>query len=150
MITDKLTTLCTAVALNTGGAGNYVLGDSIDIGTLRDIGQGTEMFLVVTVETTLTSGGSATLQIALTSDAVDPNNASTATVHATSAVLAVADGSAGVNLLTVQIPWEGAAYERYLGIRQITAGAAFTGGKINAFFTPTPSSKRVYAEYAGL
>jgi hypothetical protein len=150
MITDKLTTLCRAVALNTGGAGSYVIGDAIDIGDLRDIGQGTDLYLVVTVETTLTSGGSATLQIALTSDDAAANHATTSTVHATSAVMAVADGAAGASILTTTIPWEGAAYERYLCIRQITAGAAFTAGKINAYLTPTPSSKRVYAEYAGL
>lgn len=149
MITDKLATFCNAVALNTGPAGNYLIGDVINLETVRDIGQGQPIFLVVTVETTATSGGAATGQFKLVSDAqvaIDPD---TATVHASSAAFAVADMVAGTNLLTVVIPMEGAAYEQYLGIVQTTGTAAFTAGKVNAFLTLDVSKWKALTSQVG-
>lgn len=148
MISDNLTTFCSALALNTGGVAGYALGETIDMGNLRDIGQGTMLYLVISVAATCTSAGSATAQFALVSDAVDPILPASATVHMETPVFAVAALSAGTNLITVAIPWEGPTYERYVGIRQTTGGAAFTGGTINAFLTPTPQSNRAYADYS--
>jgi hypothetical protein len=70
MILDKRNEFCDAVALNTGGAGTYLLGDQIDLGVARDMGNGEPMYLVITVATLPTSAaGTATAQFTLASDA---------------------------------------------------------------------------------
>lgn len=136
MILDKRNEFCDATALNTGGAGTYLIGDQIDLGAARDVGNGQPVYLVITVDTLPTSGGSATAQFSLASDAsasiaVDGS----ATVHLQTKAFAISEMAAGTVLAAIALPMEGVAYERYLGILQTTGTAAFTGGKINAFLT---------------
>jgi hypothetical protein len=136
MILDKRNEFCDAVALNTGGAGTYLLGDQIDLGTARDMGNGEPMYLVITVDTLPTSGGSATAQFALASDAsASIATDGSATVHLLTKAFAISEMAAGQVLAAIALPMEGVAYERYLGILQTTGTAAFTAGKINAFLT---------------
>lgn len=147
MITDRLNTFALATALNTGAAGTYLVGDVIDLGTARDIGQGNPIYLVVQVDTTATSGGAATLQIKLASDAQAAiATDGSATEHVVSPAIAVASLTAGKRILVVAIPFEGNVYERYLGILQVTGTAAFTAGKIDAFLTQTPSVWKAMAD----
>ena len=147
MMHDKLTTFAKATALNTGGAGTYLVGDVIDLQSSTDIGQGHPLFLVLNIKTTATSGGAATAVFSLASDAqaaIATNG--TATVHVASGVRALASMSAGSNVMKVIIPMEGNVYERYVGILQTTAGAAFTGGTIDAFLTINPSGWKALPE----
>jgi hypothetical protein len=135
MILDERGEFCDAIALNTGGAASYLVGDVIDLGgTSQDIGTGEPLYLVIQVDTTATSGGAATGQFHLCSDAqaaiaVD----GTATYHFSTGAIPVATLVAGYQVCAVRLP--SGAYERYLGIVQTTAVAAFTAGKINAFLT---------------
>ena len=143
MILDKRTELCDAAALNTGGAGSYLIGDVIDLGVAgRDIGQAEPLYLVIEVETTATSGGSATGQFNLVTD--DNASLSSPTVLFSSRAFPVANMTAGRTLLMAQLPIEGVAYERYIGIQQVTGTAAFTAGKIDAFLTHTPAAWKAY------
>jgi hypothetical protein len=148
MILDERTEFCDAVSLNTGGAGSYLLGDQIDTGAAaRDLGASTDnLFLVLQVDTTCTSGGSATGQFHLASDstaAIATNG--TATYHFSTGAIPVATLVAGYVIAIVALP-QGALYERFLGILQTTGTAAFTAGKINAFLTTDPSNWRHYAD----
>jgi hypothetical protein len=137
MILDKRNEFCDAVALNTGAAGTYLVGDQIDLGAVaRDVGNGEPMYLVITVDTLPTSAGAATAQFQLASDAsasIATNG--TATVHLETKAFAISEMAAGQMLAAIALPLEGVAYERYLGILQVTGTAAFTAGKINAFLT---------------
>lgn len=142
MILDERTEFCDAVALNTGGAGSYLLGDVVDLGEAKDLGNSDPLYLVVQVDTTATSGGSATGQFNLVTD--DNASLSSPAVLVSSKAWAVADMTAGTTLMVVQLPMEGTAYERYLGIQQTTGTAAFTAGKINAFITHTPARWKAY------
>ena len=142
MILDERTEFCDAVALNTGGAGSYLLGDVIDLGEAKDLGNSDPLYLVVQVDTTATSGGSATGVISLVTD--DNASLSSPAVVVSSKAWAVADMTAGRTLMVVQLPMEGTAYERYLGIQQTTGVAAFTAGKINAFITQSPARWKAY------
>lgn len=136
MILDKRNEFCDATALNTGGAGTYLIGDQIDLGTARDVGNGQPVYLVITVDTLPTSGGSATAQFQLASDAsASIATDGSATVHLETKAFTIAQMAAGTVLAAIALPMEGVAYERYLGILQVTGTAAFTGGKINAFLT---------------
>lgn len=146
MIIDKSARFCDATLLNTGAAGNYIIGDWIDLQNVRDIGQGGDLYLVMLVDTTATSGGAATLQLSLVSNSATPLVTAGATVHAVTPVFALAQLTTGRTLLVVQLPLEGAAYQRYLGIQQTTGVAAFTGGRVDAFLTPTPAAWKAYAD----
>jgi hypothetical protein len=136
MILDKRNEFCDATALNTGAAGTYLVGDQIDLGAARDVGNGEPVYLVITVDTLPTSGGSATAQFALASDASAAiATDGSASVHLQTKAFAISEMAAGQVLAAIALPMEGVAYERYLGILQTTGTAAFTGGKINAFLT---------------
>jgi hypothetical protein len=136
MILDKRNEFCDAVALNTGAAGTYLLGDQIDLGVARDMGNGEPMYLVITVDTLPTSAaGTATAQFTLASDDSASISTSTSTVHLLTKAFAISEMAAGQMLAAIALPMEGVAYERYLGLLQTTGTQAFTGGKINAFLT---------------
>lgn len=144
MIADVLNTFADGVALNTGAAGNYLIGDVIDLGVARNIGADSELYLVVTVDTTATSGGAATLAIDLITDD-NAGMASPAVVATVVPVTALASLTAGAILCRLGVP-SSDLYERYIGIRQTTGTAAFTAGKINAFLTQTPPARRAYSD----
>jgi hypothetical protein len=134
MILDEFNEFADATALNTGAAGSYLIGDVIDLGAARDIGNGAPLYLVIQVDTTATSAGAATGQFSLCSDAqaaiaVD----GTQTTHFSTAAVPVASLTAGTMVAAVALPIDD--YERYLGIVQTTGVAAFTAGKVNAFLT---------------
>jgi len=149
MIMDKLSEFCDSTALNTGAAGKYLIGDVINLEAGRDIGSGQTAWLVVQVDTTVTSGGAATLELSLSSDAqaaiaVD----GTETTHMTVGTFAIAEMTAGSVLAVIAIPREGKVYEQYIGVVQTTAVAAFTAGAISAFITEDPSVWRAYPDGA--
>jgi hypothetical protein len=145
MILDSRNEFCNATSLNTGAAGTYLLGDQIDLGAGdKPIGAQDELYLVAVVQTTATSGGSATLQLKLSSDdsaSIATNG--TATDHFVSRVFPVASLVAGTTLFATKLPM-GFDYERYLGILQVTGTAAFTAGKIDVFLTPDPARWAAY------
>lgn len=150
MILDERTEFCDAVALNTGAAGTYLLGDQIDLGVARDIGAGQPLYLVVTVDTGITvatSTGTVSFSLASDDSASIATNG-TATVHATSAAWATSTTAipAGTVLFAVALPMEGAVYERYLGILQTTGTTAINAGKINAFLTHDVAKYKAYAD----
>lgn len=148
MILDERTEFCDAQALNLGAAASYLIGDVMDLGVARDIGNGADgLYLIGQVDTTATSGGAATGQFHLASDAqaaiaVDGS----ASYHFSTAAIAVATLVAGYVICAVKLPSEGVAYERYLGILQTTAVAAFTAGKVNFFLTPDLAKWKAYAD----
>lgn len=133
MILDERTEFCDATALNTGAAGSYLIGDVIDLSIARDLGGDQAVYLVVQVDTTATSGGSATGQFNLVTD--DNAALSSPATLVSSRAWPVASMTAGTTLMAIQLPMEGTAYERYIGIQQVTGTAAFTAGKVNAFLT---------------
>lgn len=147
MILDERNEFCDAVALNTGGAASYLLGDVIDLTVARDIGGGeADLYLVIQVDTTATSGGSATGAFSLASDAQAAiATDGSATIHHVTPAIPVATLVAGYQIAVIPLPRGIPAYERYLGILQTTGTAAFTAGKINAFITDNPGKWTPYA-----
>jgi hypothetical protein len=146
MILDERGEFCDAIALNTGGAASYLVGDVIDLGgTSQDIGTGEPLYLVIQVDTTATSGGAATGQFHLCSDAqaaiaVDGS----ATYHFSTGAALEAALVAGTLVCAVKLPY--GTYERYLGVVQETITAAATAGKINAFLTSDVAKWKPYAD----
>ena len=146
MIIDKRTEFADAAALNTGAAGSYRIGNVIDLEkTGLDLGTGEPLYLVISVDSAASSGGSATAAFTLASDAQAAiATDGTATVHVKTDAIPVASLTAGKQITMVALP--AGTYERYLGILQTTGTAAFTGGAIDAFLTPDPSGWKAYPD----
>lgn len=134
MILDERTEFADATALSTAATGLALVGDVIDLGT-DGLNEVEEIELYVSVDTSITSAGSATVEFQLVSDAqaaiaVDGS----ASVHYKSAAIPKATLVAGYGAVNVKLPK--GQYERYLGILQNVGTAALTAGKINAGLTP--------------
>lgn len=147
MIFDELLEFADALAINTGGAGTYFIGDVIDLQTqqIRDIGNGQPVYLVISVDTALASAtGTVNFQLVSDAQAAIATDGS-ATVHAQTGPKAQAAVVAGTTFV-IPLPLELPKYERYLGILQVVATAAFTAGKINAFLTLDPYGWKAYPD----
>lgn len=154
MIMDERLEFADAVSV-AAAAGTALIGDVIDLGTAAtpDIGNGEEMWLVVTTDTEIITGGVAgTLQIKLVSDAQAAiATDGSATEHILSKVFVTDDAgansaelNAGGVLIMARLPVE--TYERYLGILAVTGTTTTTAGKINAFLTKNPAKWKAIAD----
>ena len=154
MIMDSRLEFADAVSV-VAAAGTALIGSQIDTQVVRDLGNGESVYLVITTDTEIITGGSAgTLQFQLVSDAaaaiaVDGS----ASVHFATKAFVTDDAAAndvqlnaGGVIACVELPMEGVAYERYLGILAITATTTTTAGKINAFLTQDPAKWKAYAD----
>jgi hypothetical protein len=149
MIMDERLEFADAASV-AAAAGTALIGDVIDLGAVhRDIGAGKPVYLVITTDTEIITGGAAgTLKFQLVSDAqaaiaVD----GTATVHIDTGNFVTDDAAANSPQLNAggvifqgPIPSEGAVYERFLGILAVTGTTTTTAGKINAFLTLDPNA----------
>lgn len=141
MILDERSEFADATALSTAATGLALVGDVMDSSVARNVGNAHPLYLVIQIETAVTSAGAATLGFVLASDAqaaiaVD----GTATEHARTQLIAKASLIAGYTFV-IALPPEGSnAYERYLGVLQNVGVAALTAGKINAFLTTDPAA----------
>lgn len=146
MILDKRNEFMDAVALNTGAAGTYLVGDVIDTSLVnRDLGLGADLWVVLRVTTAVTSAGDATVQFKVSSDAQAAiATDGSATDHLTTAAIPKATLVAGYTILAARLP--AGTYERYLGILQITGTAALTAGAVDAFLVDDYASWSAYPD----
>ena len=146
MILDERTEFADATALGTGGTGRALVGDVAPLSQARSLGSsGKQMFMVLQVDTTVTSGGSATVSFELASDAQAAiATDGTATVHFATAAIPKATLVAGYTVAVIALPLEPPNYETFLGILQNVGTAALTAGKINAFLTMDPAVWKAY------
>ena len=160
-IMDSLAEFCDAVSVvKTAGASLQLLGNQIDLSALGAQFGGQPVYLNVTVDTGIITGGSAgTIQFALTSDSAAAQNVS-ATVHALSPVFVTDDAntatlSAGKCIWSQAIPAEvfsdtgnGNTYERYLAFQVYVVTTDTTAGKVNAWLSLTPLNVKGVAVFA--
>lgn len=142
MILDSRNEFADATALSTAATGLALVGNVIDLGTdgVNDVDG---MYLVVQVDTAVTSGGSATVEFQLASDAQAAiATDGSATVHTKTAAIAKATLVAGYQVCAIELPK--GTYERYLGILQNVGTAALTAGKVNAFLTNNPQTWKAF------
>ena len=143
MIMDKL--LEFSDAQTCANAASTVLSTNvIDTQDARDIGQGQPIYLVIAIETAVTSDGAATVQFRLRSDSVAAIHATTSTAHVDTGAIPKATLVAGYRQV-IPLPM-GVAYERYLGVQHIVAAATTTAGTYNAFLTLDPTGWKSYAD----
>lgn len=152
MILDNTLEFADAVSV-AASAGTANIGDIIDLTTARDMGNGEPMYLVISVDTEIITGGSAgTIKFQLVSDstttiAVDGSQ----TIHYASREFVTDDAaandaalSAGAFPVIVALPMEGQAYERYLAVQAVVGTTTVTAGKINAFLTHDVAKWKAY------
>ena len=148
MILDDKLEFCDATSLNTGAAATYNIGDVIDLGVARDVGNGESIYLVISVDTGITTAGSAgTVQFQLVSDGTDTIATNgTQSLHAASKAWTTGSTAiaAGTVLFAAELPMEGTVYERYLAVQQVTGTTALNAGKVNAFLTKDVAKWKAY------
>ena len=143
MIIDSRLEFADAVSV-AAAAGTANLTNQIDLGTVsRDIANGEPMYLIVTVDTDIVTGGSAgTIAYQLVSDdtaSIATNG--TQTIHATSKAFVTGSTASTANFTKAgQVAWvlplpQGVVYERYLGVQYVIGTTTTTAGKVNAFLT---------------
>ncbi|MGP1254932.1 MAG: Bbp16 family capsid cement protein [Kiloniellales bacterium] len=154
MIIDERTEFCDATSV-AAAAGTALVGDVIDLGTAgRDVGNGQPIYLVMTVDTSIITGGVAgTIRFALASDAQAAiATDGSATVHFETGDFVTDDDAlnaldAGDVIAVVALPLNSVAtYERYLGILATIGTTTVTEGAINAFLTTQPYGWQAYAD----
>lgn len=154
MILDERNEFADATSV-AAAAGCAVIGDVIDLGAAsRDIGNGEPVFLVITTDTEVITGGAAgTIQFDLVSDSLATLGAgvladctthfSTGSMVTDDAALNDARLNAGGVIACVALPY--GTYERYLGILCTIGTTTVTAGKINAFLTHDAAKWAAYA-----
>lgn len=152
MIMDDTLEFADAVSV-AAAAGTANIGDIIDMSLARDVGNGQPVYLVITTDTAVITGGTAgTVQFRLVSDATSTISTTTATVHWTSRTfvtddIALAELLVGTVVAVVALPLEGLTpYEQFLGVQAITATTTTTAGAINAFLTLDPHGNKSYPD----
>lgn len=157
MIMDERLEFADAASV-AAAAGTALIGDVIDLGAVaRDMGSGQPLYLVITTDTEIITGGSAgTIAFQLASDAQAAiATDGSASVHIDTGTFVTDDSAAndaqmnaGGVIFCGPLPLQGRVYERYLGILAVIATTTVTAGKINAFLTLDPSKWVATAEGA--
>ena len=148
MILDKILEFSDAQAVTETAISTTVvdlapLGNGVGTNTVRDIGAGEDLYLIVR---TLTAATSANPDVRLTVnfESSATANLNSPTVHFSTGPLAFAAFSpAGTEL--VRIPLPGGNYQRYIGVRYTVANGPLTGGTFDAFIVKDAQSYRPYA-----
>ena len=119
----------------------------VNLTAAQDFAAGQPLYLVINVPTACTSGGSATVQFKLVSDATGTiATDGSASEHYASAALAYDTWSAGDTAVCIALPMEGTAYEQYLAVQYIIGTAVLTAGAFDAFLTTDPSRWQAYPD----
>jgi len=152
MIIDSRNEFCDATSV-AAAAGTALVGNVIDLGAeVYDIGVSGPLYLVMTCDTAVITGGSAgTISFSLASDAQAAiATDGSATVHFSTGSFVTDDAAlndldAGAVIAMVQLPM-GTQYERYLGILATVGTTTVTEGAINAFLTPVAPQRHAYPD----
>jgi hypothetical protein len=142
MIIDSRNEFCEGTDLSAS-TGTRQIGDTIDLGSPRNLGQGQPLYLVVVV-TTAVSGGSVEI-VAATDDSSSIATNGGASEHASTGVQSAADMPAGAKFV-IPLGTGTVEYERYLGLLQKTSGSNVTAGVIDAFLTMDPTGWKAYPD----
>jgi len=141
MIMDELLEFADGSTDVQAATGTALIGDVIDLGaTEQDFGSGEPMYLVIQIDTAITSSGSGAsvaFQVASDSAAAVATNGEQS-IHAVTDAIEEATLVAGFELVIPMPIGVGVPYERYLGVQAVIAGETVTAGAVSAFLTKAP------------
>ena len=135
MITDKLLRVSEDQAITTTAFST----DTIDLGTARDIGEGTALYMNFAVTTALTNGTSVKFEVVISDNA----NLSSPVVVGSSDAILTAALTVGKNVVVRINPDIAGKGKRYLGARYTVAGT-FNAGKVTADVVETIGDGQKY------
>ena len=135
MITDKLLRVSEDQAITTTAFST----DTIDLGTARDIGEGTALYMNFCVTTALANGTSVKFEVVTSANA----NLSSPTVVGSSDVILTAALTQGKNVVVRINPDIAGKGKRYLGARYTVVGT-FNAGKVTADVVETIGDGQKY------
>ena len=136
MLIDYNAQFCDADTI-TATVANAIVGDVYDTGsapTTKNLDAAKPMYLVVSIDEAVTSGGDATVEFTLLSDST-ADLATSATTHWRSGDIPKATLALGYKLVAPLPPGN---YERYMGIFAQTKTQTLTKGKCSAYLTMNP------------
>ena len=140
MYTDKDLRVSAAQAVTAAAYS----ADVIDLGERKDLGMGKEISAVISVDTTATSGGSATVDFQIVGSA-NADLSSHVVLGSTGAQAVASITSPKQYGIKINPDLNGGLGYRYLGIRYAVATANLTAGAFTADFVLTPNdSKKFY------
>lgn len=144
MLTDAFLQLSSAQAVTA----TAVSTNTIDLGTARDIGSGNDLYAIVTVDTTATAAGAATVNFQVISSA--SANLSTPTIIVQTDALAKTELTAGRRPINICIPNSAVLAlpigQRYLGLQYTVGTGPLTAGAFSC--TLTDSAVDINKNYA--
>ena len=135
MITDSLLRVSEDQAITTTAFST----DTIDLGTARDIGEGTALYMNFCVTTALANGTSVKFEVVTSANA----NLSSPTVVGSSDVILTAALTQGKNVVVRINPDIAGKGKRYLGARYTVVGT-FNAGKVTADVVETIGDGQKY------
>ena len=135
MITDKLLRVSEDQAITTTAFST----DTIDLGTARDIGEGTALYMNFAVTTALANGTSVKFEVISSASA----NLGSPTVIGSSDAILTAALTVGKNVVVRINPDIAGKGKRYLGARYTVAGT-FNAGKVTADVVETIGDGQKY------
>ena len=135
MITDSLLRVSEDQAITTTAFST----NTIDLGTARDIGEGTALYMNFCVTTALANGTSVKFEVVTSANA----NLSSPTVVGSSDVILTAALTQGKNVVVRINPDIAGKGKRYLGARYTVAGT-FNAGKVTADVVETIGDGQKY------
>ena len=135
MITDKLLRVSEDQAITTTAFST----DTIDLGTARDVGEGTALYMNFAVTTALANGISVKFEVVISDNA----NLSSPVVVGSSDAILTAALTVGKNVVVRINPDIAGKGKRYLGARYTVAGT-FNAGKVTADVVETIGDGRKY------
>ena len=135
MITDSLLRVSEDQAITSTAFST----NTIDLGTARDIGEGTALYMNFAVTTALANGTSVTFEVVTSANA----NLSSPTVVGSSDAVLTAALTVGKNVVVRINPEIAGKGKRYLGARYTVAGT-FNAGKVTADVVETIGDGQKY------
>tara|TARA_B100001115_G_C15562975_1_gene268344 strand:+ start:76 stop:507 length:432 start_codon:yes stop_codon:yes gene_type:complete len=135
MITDKLL----RVSEDQAVTGTAFSTNVIDLGSARDIGEGTALYMNFAVTTAMSGGTNVKFEVVTSAN----DNLSSPTVIGSSDAITTANLTAGANVVVRINPDRGGTGKRYLGARYTVSGT-YTAGKITADIVETIGDGRKF------
>lgn len=149
MLLDAFAEFADATSV-AGSAGTALVGNQIDLGIGREVGNGQPVYLIITVDTAIQAAGAGTIQFALASDTTAAVSTTAKQVLTTPAYTTANNTTAlpaGAVLFAGAIPATAfTSTNRYLGLLVTIATQTVSAGKINAFLTLDPNAYKLYAD----
>ena len=135
MITDKLLRVSEDQAVTS----TAVSTNTVDLGSARDIGEGTPLYMNFAVTEAFANGTSVTFEVITSAS----DNLGTPTVIGSSTAVATAALTLGKNVVVRLNPDIGGKGQRYLGARYTVAGT-YNAGKVTADIVETIGDGQKY------